>query len=221
MKAARVAAGADRAALRALIEPGLKHLGIELPAGGAERLARYVELLARWNAVHNLTAVRDPAEMVPRHLLDSLVAAPLLAAPSVLDVGTGAGLPGIPLAIARPDLSFTLLDVAAKRVQFVQHAVAQLGLGNATVQRAAVETVTLPTAPACVVARAFAPLERLLGQLARLAPAGTRVLVWKAAVTPEERARVVHPWRIAAVHPVSVPGLDAARCIVALQQEPV
>src|SRR5690242_7700037 len=121
------------------LAPGLKAMGLSLPAGGEEKLLRYVELLERWNQAYNLTAVRDPGEMVPKHLLDSLAVLPFVAKGPVADVGTGAGLPGIPLAVARPDLKFTLIDSNGKKTRFVTQAVAELKLGNVAVVQSRAE----------------------------------------------------------------------------------
>src|SRR5512139_4349355 len=116
--------------LPARLRQGLAGLGLSLPDDRVDRLIGYVALLARWNAAYNLTAIRDPAQMVPRHLLDSLAILPWVRGPRLLDVGTGPGLPGIPLALADPALRVTLLDANGKKVRFCRQAVAELGLGN-------------------------------------------------------------------------------------------
>lgn len=214
------AVAVDSVRLQARLDEGLTQLGLELPDGAAGALVRYLELLTRWNAVHNLTAVRDPLLMVSRHLLDSLVALPWLAGPDVLDAGTGAGLPGLPLAVARPDLGFTLVDVSLKRTRFVQHAAAQLGLHNVRVVQADVSTLSAPDrSPACVLARALAPLERLLVQLAPVCARHTRLLVWRTGLDDAQRAAVCPPWQVMDVHACTVPGLDGARAIVELRRE--
>lgn len=219
MTTARAVADAAPA-LRARLDTGLAAAGLRLSDGAADALVRYLELLARWNAVHNLTAVRDPADMVGRHLLDSLAGLPWLHGPTVLDAGTGAGLPGLPLAAARPDLGFTLVDTSRKRTGFVQHAAAQLGLRNVRVIQADVAALSLPEGPpACILARALAPLERLLAQLAPLCGTGTRLLAWRTDLRPAERAAVAAPWRVRVVHRYSVPDLDGTRVIVELDRE--
>jgi 16S rRNA (guanine527-N7)-methyltransferase len=209
-------AAGSQAALPALLADGLAAAGIAVPDGAQARLLAYLGLLEHWNAVHNLTAVRDPAQMVGRHLLDSLAALAYLRGATVLDAGTGAGLPGIPLAVARPDLAFTLVDSARKRTQFVQHALAQLGVRNARVLRADLAALALPAPPATLLARALAPLPELLPRLAHLCGPDTRVLVWRARLDPEARADIALPWRLAGVHPYTVPGVAAARCLVEL-----
>ena len=192
--------------------------GLALPDGAPAQLAAYLDLLARWNRVHNLTAVRDITDMVSRHLLDSLTGAALLRAGPVLDAGTGAGLPGLPLAIARPQLRFTLVDVSLKRTQFLQHVVAQLGLaGRVEVIRA--DVATLPGGThRTVVARALAPLDRLLVQLAHLCTPGVRLLAWRSSLTDAERAAVPAPWRVVDVHAYRAPEGGAGRMLVEMSQ---
>ncbi|HEV2322232.1 MAG TPA: 16S rRNA (guanine(527)-N(7))-methyltransferase RsmG, partial [Gammaproteobacteria bacterium] len=129
----------SRADWRAGLKPGLAALKITLPAASEARLLEFVELLARWNQAYNLTAVREPAEMVVKHLLDSLAVLPYVTCGPVQDVGAGAGLPGIPLAIALPDIRFTLLDSNGKKTRFMTQAVASLKLRNVEVVQARAE----------------------------------------------------------------------------------
>lgn len=217
MSAARAAA--TQAAPADVLAQGLAALHITLPGPVQARLIEYLALLARWNAVHNLTAVREPQAMIGRHLLDSLVALPHLHGPGVLDAGTGAGLPGLPLALACPELAFTLVDSSRKRTAFVQHAAAQLRARNVRVVRADLATLTLPAAPATILARALAPLPELLGLLAPLAGPGTRLLAWQARFEDDARAAVAPPWRLAGVHAHPVPGVPGERCVVELARE--
>lgn len=125
--------------LKKQIEAGIAELGQELPDGAADRLARLLGELGRWNARMNLTAVRDPQEMVVRHVLDSLAVRSLVKGPRVVDIGTGAGFPGLPIAIAEPGLEFVLLDRNARRIAFVRHAIGGLCLRNATAVQSAAE----------------------------------------------------------------------------------
>ncbi|HHQ14935.1 MAG TPA: 16S rRNA (guanine(527)-N(7))-methyltransferase RsmG, partial [Chromatiales bacterium] len=126
---------------RALLQSGLNTLGISSTSEQLDRSLGFIELISKWNRIDNLTAITDPAQMVVYHLLDSLSIHPYLpGARRVLDVGSGAGLPGIPLATFNPATAFTLLDAAAKRVRFMRHAVAALGLDNVEVVQARAET---------------------------------------------------------------------------------
>ncbi|HXH04653.1 MAG TPA: 16S rRNA (guanine(527)-N(7))-methyltransferase RsmG [Candidatus Competibacteraceae bacterium] len=202
--------------LESAIQHGIDALGLRLPAGAVPRLAAYIALLARWNRAYNLTAVREPAEMVGKHILDSLAILPWLQGPTVLDVGSGAGLPGIPLAIARPDLAFTLLDSSGKRTRFMEQAVTELGLVNVHVVWSRVEDYRPEAAFACVVSRAFASLADMLVLAGRLCAAGGCLLAMKGQ-RPEDELRTLPPgYRLLGVEPLAVPGLDAERCLVRL-----
>lgn len=208
--------GWDRA-----LAPGLKALGITLPAGGETALLHYVELLVRWNRAYNLTAIRDPEEMLVKHVLDSLSILPFVDASPVADVGTGAGLPGIPLAVARPDLRFTLLDSNGKKTRFVTQAVAELKLANVEVVQARAEGYR-PAAPfARVVSRAFASLRDFAGLAGCLVAPGGRLLAMKGARPEAELSEIPPGFRLLAVHPLAVPGLDAERCLVVLEKQAV
>src|SRR5690242_5261275 len=135
---------------RSALGPGLKALGVRLPEGSEARLLAFVELLLQWNKAYNLTAVRDPEEVLTKHLLDSLAVLPFVAGSPVLDVGTGAGLPGIPLALALPDTRFVLLDSNGKKTRFITHAAAVLPLPNVTAVQARIEDYR-PEAPFATV----------------------------------------------------------------------
>lgn len=203
---------------RRSLGPGLQALGVSLPAGGEELLRRYVELLERWNKAYNLTAVRDPAEMVAKHLLDSLSVLPFVNEGPVADVGTGAGLPGIPLAVARPDLKFTLLDSNGKKTRFVTQAVAELKLANVAVVQSRAEAHR-PTEPyASVVSRAFASLGDFARLAGGMAAPGGRLLAMKGADPADEMAALPAGFRVLKVHPLEVPGLDAERCVVEMEK---
>ncbi|HSN18292.1 MAG TPA: 16S rRNA (guanine(527)-N(7))-methyltransferase RsmG [Gammaproteobacteria bacterium] len=203
---------------RRQLGPGLKALDLTLPPGAEAALLSYVELLARWNQAYNLTAVRDPAEMVSKHLLDSLAILPYVTGPSVADVGTGAGLPGIPLALAQPDIQFTLIDSNGKKTRFVTQAVAELKLKNVAVVQARSEGWQAQRLFAQVVSRAFASLGDFARLAGGLAAPGGRLLAMKGAVPEDELAGLPAGFRVAAVHPLKVPGLDAERCLVELEK---
>lgn len=202
-----------------VLADGLDRLGLALSADQQANLLAYQALIAKWNRVYNLTAVRDPAEMLTHHLLDSLaVVAPLRRhaaskALRILDVGSGAGLPGVVLAIAEPHWQVTCVDTVGKKASFIQQAAAELGLRQLRSAHARVEE--LPPAQADVVtSRAFASLADFVNLTrSHLAPGG----VWMAmkGKTPEsELAALPASVEVFHVEPLDVPGLDAERCLV-------
>lgn len=194
-----------------LLSRGLEGLGLAVPAAQQQRLLAFVALLDKWNRVFNLTAVRDPAQMVVRHLLDSLVVLPYIKGPRVLDVGSGAGLPGIPLAIVTPQWRFILLDKQRKKVRFMTQAVIELGLDNVELVQAAVEDY-VPAAPMdTVIARAFAPLDRVLQCCGHLCGVGGRLLAMKGRHSPAELQALPGGFRLTDHIDLHVPGLDAHR----------
>ena len=199
-------------ALRQRLDDGLATLGLDHAL--AEPLLAYLALLLRWNRTYNLTAIRDPDEMVVRHLLDSLAMHPFVQPGALADLGTGPGLPGIPLAIVRPDLQVTLVESNGKKARFLREAVRQLRLGNARVAESRAEAVDEPGAYAQITARALDTLAGILevgGHL--LAPRG-RLLAMKGVNPVEEIAALPAGWTALAVHPLAVPGLDAERHLV-------
>lgn len=202
----------DRAPLRQRLVAGLAELHCEPAAATIERLLDYVELLARWNATYNLSAVRDPLEMVTRHLLDSLAVAPWVRGHSLVDLGTGPGLPGIPLAIIAPERAVTLVDSNGKKTRFLRAAVRELGLANVQVLESRVEA--LRGQYDCVTARAFASLADMLAWGGHLLAPGGVWLALKGRVAPAELAAVPAPFVVQAVQALQVPGLDAERCVV-------
>jgi 16S rRNA (guanine527-N7)-methyltransferase len=204
---------------RRLLAPGLKTLEVALPAGGEARLIAYVELLSRWNQAYNLTAIRDPGEMLTKHVLDSLAVLPFVAAGTCADVGTGAGLPGIPLAVARPEVRFTLLDSNGKKTRFVTQAVAELKLGNVEVVQARTEAWKPPVLFPQVLSRAFASLADFAKLAGGLAAPGGRLLAMKGADPQDELAALPAGFKLLKVHPLRVPGLDAERCLVELEKQ--
>lgn len=203
-----------RAALR--LEEGARALGLSLDTEVRVRLMTYLEIMGRWNRVFNLTAIRDPEEMVTRHILDSLAVVPHLPAGTVLDVGSGAGLPGIPLALVFPERCVTLLDRSHKRIDFLTEVAARLALPNVALVCQRVEDHK-PAAPYdVVIARAFASLHDIVTATDHLvAPHGV-VVAMKGAFPTEELAAIAPPYRVAAVHALFVPGLAAKRHLVVL-----
>jgi 16S rRNA (guanine527-N7)-methyltransferase len=204
--------------LRKQLEQGCKALAIDLSDTQQQQLLEYVALMAKWNKVYNLTSVRDPAEMLTRHIIDSLAILPYLDAPSLLDVGTGGGLPGIPAAIARPDCVVTLLDSNSKKTRFLQQVKAELGLSNVTVVHGRVEQVSLPQF-AIITARAFASIDdiiNLAGQHCQ--PQGELVLM--KGVYPEQELQFDSTeFRLRDVVSLSVPACDGERHLVRLSKD--
>lgn len=200
---------------QAIIE-GCARLNIRLPEGACVRLTAYLALLERWNRAYNLTAVREPEAMVIRHLLDSLSILPWLEGPRVLDVGSGAGLPGIPLAIAQPECEFCLLDSNGKRTRFLTQAAMELGLPNVGVVRSRVEDYRPVTLFNSVVSRAFATLSELVADAGRLCAPTGRLLAMKGVFPDDELARLPPMYQLVAVYPLRVPHLDAERHLVHL-----
>lgn len=183
-------------------------------AHAADQLTRYVELLARWNQAFNLTAVRDPAEMVSRHIMDSVVIAPFVKGGSLADVGTGAGLPGIVLAILRPELDVALIDSNGKKTRFCRQAATELGLQNVAVEHLRVEDYRTNERFATVVSRAYASLEDFVSSTRHLLNEGGTLLAMKGAYPHDEMNHLPAGIRVVAVHPLVVPGLDAERHVV-------
>jgi 16S rRNA (guanine527-N7)-methyltransferase len=195
---------------------GLSALGLALAPGQVAALLRLVDELADWNTRVNLTAIRAPADMVDKHLLDSLAVLPWLGGLAVADVGTGAGFPGLPLAIADPDRRFTLVEATGKKATFVRHAAAMLDLPNVEVVQERAESYRPARPFDCVVARALGPLPEFVRVAGHLAGPGGRLLAMKGKVPEAEIAALPAGWKAVAVHPVAVPGLDAERCLVEL-----
>ena len=206
---------ADRDSLRQRLGAGLAALQIELPPATIERLLDYVDLLARWNATYNLSAVRDPAEMVTRHLLDSLAILPHVHGATLADLGSGAGLPGIPLAIVAPERRVTVVDSNGKKTRFLRAAVRELALANVQVAESRVEQVTGRFD--CITARAFASLADMLGWGGHLLAAEGVWLALKGRFPQDELAALPPAFRVDAVVPLVVPGLDAERHAVIIK----
>jgi 16S rRNA (guanine527-N7)-methyltransferase len=200
------------------IEGALASMQLDLPTGAASRFAAHLELVAKWNRVHNLTAVRETEQMVVLHLLDSLSLLPHLgAARTVLDVGTGAGFPGVPVAIARPDIAVTLLDSSHKKGAFLEQVRAELRLANALVACERVQDHRPAQPYDVVVSRAFSELADFVAQAGHLVAPGGRLLAMKGVHPFEEIARVPATHRVARVLELAVPQLDAKRHLVVLE----
>ena len=202
---------------RALLVQGLSTVGLALPADRVQGLLAYVTLLSRWNEAYNLTAVRDPAAMVPRHLLDSLAIRPWVRGPRLLDVGTGPGLPGIPLAIADPALEVVLLDANGKKVRFCRQAVVELGLGNVEVVQARVEAYRPMEGFATVTARAVADLPSLLAASGHLLGPNSTLLAMKGALPLAEIEMLRAKGLAVTAHRILVPGVTGERHLIEIR----
>ncbi len=202
---------------RRQLDRGLAELNLQLSKGQGEQLLAFLGLLARWNRSYNLTAVRDPAIMVRRQLLDSLSILPWVDQGPVLDVGTGAGLPGIPLAIARPDLKFSLLDSNGKKTRFVTQVVGELGLANVEVIRSRVEQLDRPRHYARIISRAFATLAEMLEKTNQLLAPDGCWLAMKGAEPLVEHADLPADLGVKTVA-LQVPGERGQRNLVILRR---
>lgn len=195
---------------------GLDALGLSLLPRQHQALLDYLALLYKWNRVFNLTAVRDPAQMVSRHLLDSLAILPWVQGSRVLDVGTGAGLPGIPLAIALPEFQFVLLDSNGKKTRFLKQAVAELGLSNVSVEQARVEAYQDARGFDTITSRAFADLHDMLRLTSHLRAPGGYWLAMKAGLAELERQPLPEGLEATTV-PLRVPGEPAQRHLIVVR----
>lgn len=214
----------NEALIKAELASGLQslaHAGV-LPADEADRLLQpllvYLRELTKWNRAYNLTAVRDPQAMVTRHLLDSLTAHPFLRGNRILDVGTGAGLPGIPLALANPDRQFVLLDSNGKKTRFVQHVVGALKLVNVEVIQARVEQWEVNDVFDTVISRAFSALHDFVSSSGRFAAKAGCLLAMKGKLPAGEIDALPADWDATRIEPIDVPGLDAERHFIVLER---
>ncbi|WML89783.1 16S rRNA (guanine(527)-N(7))-methyltransferase RsmG [Thiothrix lacustris] len=190
-----------------------------MDAHETQLLNRYLQLLQRWNKVYNLTAVRDPAEMQSLHIADSISVAPYLRGETCLDVGSGAGLPGIPLAILQPERHFTLLDTNGKKTRFIQQAVLELGLKNVTVIQTRVESWQPAGHFDAIISRAFASLRDFVTFTGKHAGENGILYAMKGRYPASELAELPMGWQMTAQHPLHVPGLDAERHLLELQRD--
>lgn len=197
---------------------GLAAMGLELPVERRDKLLAYLTLLYKWNRTYSLTALKEQDKAVSHHLLDSLSILPFVPEGSLLDVGSGGGMPGIPLAIVRPELHVTLLDSNSKKTAFLQQAAIELGLPNISVHGGRVEQYHPTVGFAAITSRAFAELADFVG-LSRhlLAPEGVW-LAMKGVWPHEEIARLPGNVRVEAVHALPVPGIDAERHLIVMRR---
>lgn len=205
--------------LRLPLLDGLNRLGLSPDL--VDPLLAYLALMQRWNQAYNLTAIRDPQEMLVKHLLDSLSLVPHVpAAGTLADIGTGPGLPGIPLAIALPGLRVALVESNGKKARFLRQAVRELGLSNVRVLESRAEAVAEPGAFDCLSSRAFGTLAEFIRVAGHLLAPGGRLLAMKGLRPVAEESALPPGWVVADVQALQVPGLDAERHVVALERAP-
>lgn len=199
------------------LSDGIAQLGITVAPEAQQKLLDYLALLQKWNKVYNLTAIRNPRQMVSNHLLDSLALLPYLWPRNWLDVGCGAGLPGIVLAIVRPEWSFTLLDSNSKKTSFVQQASIELGLDNVVVCCARIEEWQTTEKFDGIISRAFAETLEFVALTRHLLAEGG---CWAAmkGVPEQELRRLPEDVKVEQIIPLQIPKLEAARCLVVLRE---
>ena len=209
----------DRPALSAVLADGIKELGLALDQRQHEQLLDYLALLFKWNAVYNLTSVRDPMMMMTHHILDSLAAVPAFAnATNVLDVGAGGGLPGMVLAIARPQMKVSMIDTVHKKTAFLTQVKAELELANVTVYTMRVEQLQVSDKFDVITSRAFADLSDFVNWSGHLLAEGGEFIALKGTAPPEEQERLPSAWRVRLLQPLQVPRLQAERHLVLIQK---
>ncbi|WP_278413885.1 16S rRNA (guanine(527)-N(7))-methyltransferase RsmG [Stutzerimonas kunmingensis] len=199
---------------------GAQALGVELSEGQQQQLLAYLALLIKWNKAYNLTAVRDPNEMVSRHLLDSLSVVSFVAesGQTLLDVGSGGGMPGVPLAIMFPDRSFTLLDSNGKKTRFLTQVKLELKLANLEVVHSRVEQFQPAEAFDGITSRAFSSLEDFASWTRHLGNTQTRWLAMKGVQPDDELQRLPADFRLDACHVLKVPGCQGQRHLLILRR---
>lgn len=200
------------------LRTGLAAMQIEAEPALVQRFSRLLRLLDKWNRAFNLTAVRDPGEMITRHILDSLSARPFLAGVSVLDVGTGAGFPGLPLALVEPQRHFTLLDSGGKKIRFVRHVLGELALDHVVVEHLRVEAFEPADLYDAVISRAFSSLGEFVHRCGRLVGTGGCLLAMKGRYPDAELTGLPGAWEPAEVARLEVPGLAGERHMVVMRR---
>ncbi|WP_211453097.1 16S rRNA (guanine(527)-N(7))-methyltransferase RsmG [Collimonas antrihumi] len=216
-------APAAQQALEASLQQGAQALGIALDQQQQQQLLAYLALLAKWNRTYNLTSIREPAQMMTHHLLDSLAVVPAFAAAEhVLDVGSGGGLPGVILAIwaakAKPAMRVSMIDTVHKKTAFLTQVKAELGLGNVTVHTARVEQLQVAQKFDVITSRAFAELADFINWSAHLLTDNGQFIALKGVQPDEEIARLPAGWQVTEVQPLAVPGLDAERHLIFIKR---
>jgi 16S rRNA (guanine527-N7)-methyltransferase len=205
--------------LRPALDSGLAVLGLASESLST-RLLDYLALLVRWNATYNLTAIRDPAEMVSKHLLDSLAIASFVRG-SLADIGSGAGLPGIPLALGLPKLDVTVVESNGKKARFLREAQRHLGLANLRVAESRAESFKPTALFDCLVSRAFGSLAEFVRVGGHLLADDGQLLAMKGQEPADEIAALPSGWRITATHVLDVPGLTGQRHLLVIQRDAI
>jgi len=205
-------------ALATILEKANASLGLGLDSGQEEALLAYLALMAKWNRTYNLTAIHEPERMLTHHVLDSLVVLPYVGSGPLLDVGSGGGLPGIPLAIARPGLEVTLLDTSQKKCSFMQQAVIDLRLSGVRVEHARVEAFQKAGGYPQIVSRAFSELREFVSLTRHLLAEDGKWLAMKG-LYPHEEITLLKGARVKQDIKLQVPGLDADRHLIVMEAE--
>lgn len=209
----------DRNALSGVLGEGIAAMGLSVSSAQHEKLLDYLGLMFKWNAVYNLTSLRDPMQMVTHHLLDSLAAVPAFArAHNVLDVGSGGGLPGIVVAIVRPDMNVSMIDTVHKKTAFLTQVKAELALANVTVYTMRVEQLQVSDKFDVITSRAFADLSDFVNWSSHLLADGGRYIALKGVAPKDEQERLPPEWKVSAVEPLQVPRLGAERHLVHIER---
>ena len=204
---------------RTRLASGAEALGRPLSSEELEKMLALVALLIEWNQKFNLTAIREPMAIVEKHLLDSLTVQPWLKGPFITDVGTGAGFPGLPLAIVNPTFRFTLIDATAKKIRFVEHAATTLGLKEVTAVATRAENFRPQQRATTVIARALGSIDTFVKQAGHLCAKSGRLLAMKGRDPSPELAALPFGWRVAGLERLVVPGLADERHLVILEPE--
>ena len=209
----------DRTALSAVLGEGIAAMHLDVSPAQQDKLMDYLALMFKWNAVYNLTSLRDPMQMVTHHLLDSLAAVPAFAkAHNVLDVGSGGGLPGIVLAIVRPDMKVSMIDTVHKKTAFLTQVKAELSLTNVTVYTARVEQLQVSDKFDVITSRAFADLSDFVNWSNHLLADGGRYIALKGVAPKDEQERLPAEWKVTGLEPLQVPRLGAERHLVHIER---
>ena len=204
--------------LAASLEAGMQSMAIDYSAEQRDQLLAYLQLLITWNRAYNLTAIRDPAEMVKLHLLDSLTVLPHIQGQRLIDVGTGAGLPGIPLAIMCPDRHFTLLDSNGKRTRFLFQARCELGLANVSEIQSRVEEHRPDRGYDAVLSRAFTSVADMVNKCAHLLTTDGLFLAMKGKFPQSELSEVGKAYKVDVSHTLQVPGVEGERHLIVISR---